>query len=405
MQDLNDKITGNTLRASEWNEVPSELQNTIESTGQTLSEADLNQVAKAVAGYAGGADAYTDSGSVNFLDLLPIGLKKAPPAYADQLRIRTVAGNTNTGAVTVNVAGIGVKTLVDQTGLALVAGDIIATSRYEFYFDSANDRFVYEKPGVVTSTLPPNFQGISISNNGTTPATIIDVNTGSANDSTNTIDLNLSAALGKDISSAWAEGGTPGAPLGGFPSGLTAGSPVNGTWYRIFAIRRATGQIDAGYDIDASATNLLADATDYSEIRRVGWIYYDAGAIKEFREYGGRFYWDEVVKDAATLVTVTGARAAITITTPPNVIALLDAKLSRSGGGNCFALITSGDQPDTTPATGNYSLYASTATGDNVVTETIGNLDIHSGASQIFQRGSNTGGRIDLFSRGWIDQF
>lgn len=47
MQDLNDKVTGNKLTADEWNEVPSEIQNLIEASGQTLSSGDLTQLRKA----------------------------------------------------------------------------------------------------------------------------------------------------------------------------------------------------------------------------------------------------------------------------------------------------------------------------------------------------------------------
>ena len=47
MQDLNDKITGNELTAAEWNEVPSEIQNAIEASGQALSSGDLTQLRKA----------------------------------------------------------------------------------------------------------------------------------------------------------------------------------------------------------------------------------------------------------------------------------------------------------------------------------------------------------------------
>jgi len=48
MQDLNDKITGNSLTANEWNEMPTELQNIIEAVGQTLSAGDLEQVRKSL---------------------------------------------------------------------------------------------------------------------------------------------------------------------------------------------------------------------------------------------------------------------------------------------------------------------------------------------------------------------
>src|SRR5512139_1845356 len=100
MQDLNDKVTGNSLSADEWNQVPSEIQNVIESLGIALSGVDLNQLGKAIAGYAGNGDFYTDSGVANAYVLSPIGLKKSPHAYVDGLRIRFRVGNSNTGPST-----------------------------------------------------------------------------------------------------------------------------------------------------------------------------------------------------------------------------------------------------------------------------------------------------------------
>jgi len=47
VQKLNNKIKGNELSAEEWNEVPSEIQNVIEASGQTLSSGDLTQLRKA----------------------------------------------------------------------------------------------------------------------------------------------------------------------------------------------------------------------------------------------------------------------------------------------------------------------------------------------------------------------
>ena len=81
MQDLNDKITGNSLTAPEWNEVPSEIQNIIEGLGITLSGGDLNQLGKAIAGYVANGSFYTDSGAADAYVLSVIGSKQALPAY------------------------------------------------------------------------------------------------------------------------------------------------------------------------------------------------------------------------------------------------------------------------------------------------------------------------------------
>lgn len=137
MQDLNDKITGNTLTAAEWNEVPSEIQNVIEGLGITLSGADLNQLGKAIAGYVANGNFYTDSGAADAYVLTKIGLKQTLPAYADGMIVEFLAGNTSTGASTVNVAGLGVKNIVD-TG---TAGTIAAGERYELRYRSGSGDF------------------------------------------------------------------------------------------------------------------------------------------------------------------------------------------------------------------------------------------------------------------------
>ena len=111
MQDLNDKVTGGSLTADEWNEVPSEIQNVIESIGQILSGGNLTQLLKAIAGYAANGPYYIDSGIADSYVLSPVGSKSAPHEYAVGERIRFIAGNTNTGASTVNRAGGGVKAI------------------------------------------------------------------------------------------------------------------------------------------------------------------------------------------------------------------------------------------------------------------------------------------------------
>ncbi len=147
MQDLNNKVTGGTLTAAEWNEVPSEIQNVIEALGIVLSTGDLNQLGKAIAGYAANGDFYTDSGGADAYVLATVGAgKQAPPSYLDGMVIRFIADNANTGASTVNVAALGVKSITDQDGNALAAGALAGS--VEAVFDNANDRFELLNTGV-----------------------------------------------------------------------------------------------------------------------------------------------------------------------------------------------------------------------------------------------------------------
>lgn len=125
MQDLNDKVTGNSLLATEWNQVPSEIQNAIEALGVTLSSGDLNQLGKSLAGYAAEGAEYSDSGAANAYVLSATGTKQAIPSYRDGMRIRFMPANANTGASTVNVAGLGVVNIKLRGGTTdPSAGDI-----------------------------------------------------------------------------------------------------------------------------------------------------------------------------------------------------------------------------------------------------------------------------------------
>lgn len=126
MEDLNDKVTGGTLTADEWNQVPSEIQNAIEGLGQTLTSSDLNQLGKAIAGYVANGTFYTDSGAADAYVLTAIGSKQSPTAYTDGFEAEFVVGNTNTTSSTVNVATLGVISITDSsTAGELTAGELV----------------------------------------------------------------------------------------------------------------------------------------------------------------------------------------------------------------------------------------------------------------------------------------
>jgi len=345
MQDLNDKVTGSSLAASEWNQVPSELQNVITALGQSLTAADLNQLGKAIAGYAGSGNAFVDGGTANAIVLSPVTGLQAPPQYTNLQAVRFIKNGTNTGAVTVNVAGLGVLNVLDQFGAALASGDLQNGSRYTIEYsltiDGGSPGFVLEKASGLANDLPRGYlDGYILSNNAIDAANDIDIAAGSAKDSTNSADLNLSSALGKQIDVAWAEGGTPGAPSGGFPSLLTGGSPVNDTWYRAFVILKNTGQVDAGFDTSANAVNLLADATDYAEFRQVGWIYYEApGQIRPFFQEGDNFRLATPVKDVDQLSNPGITDQIFTSFAPPSSIAYMNfwgRQIPSAGGASYY---------------------------------------------------------------------
>lgn len=137
MEDLNDKITGETLEAQEFVQPMSEIQNVIEQLGQALTSSDLNQLGKGIAGYVANSNFYTDSGIADAYVLSKIGLKQTATSYTDGFKASFIAGNTNTGASTANIAGLGIKNIKISNGLDPVPGDI--SGWVNLRFDSAND--------------------------------------------------------------------------------------------------------------------------------------------------------------------------------------------------------------------------------------------------------------------------
>lgn len=144
MQDLNDKATDDSLTAAEWNQVPSEIQNVIEDLGITLSGVDLAQLAKAVVGYASAGTFYSDSGAADAYVLNAVGTKEgisALDAAHDGALCRFRPGNASTGASTVNVNGLGAKTLTREDGSAIQAGDLATTRDAIIRYDQSADQF------------------------------------------------------------------------------------------------------------------------------------------------------------------------------------------------------------------------------------------------------------------------
>lgn len=146
MEDLNDKINNGgatadgQLSATEWNQIPSELQNIIEQTGQVLSAGDLNQAGKGVAEYVANGTFYIDSGAADAYVLTRIGTKQTITRLGsdlDGLTAEFIATNTSTLATaTVNISGVGVKNIV-----GLSVGDIASGARITIKYRSGSDDF------------------------------------------------------------------------------------------------------------------------------------------------------------------------------------------------------------------------------------------------------------------------
>ncbi len=156
MQDLNDKITGGSLTAPEWNEIPSELQNIIEDLGLVLSSGDLNQLGKAIVDYASAGTFYSETGVADAYVATIIGAKQglhALSAVTDGAIVRFRPGNVNTGASTLNVNSLGVKDVVRENGDVLSVGDLDTTRDTAVRWDQTADDWRVLNSSLLTPVL------------------------------------------------------------------------------------------------------------------------------------------------------------------------------------------------------------------------------------------------------------
>lgn len=289
-------------------------------------------------------------------------------------------------------------------------------------------------------------EGLIISNNAIDPAYDIDVSTGICRDSGNVAFISLASTITKRIDAAWASG----TGAGGFPSGLTLedsvttranstaysladlirveGSPwwwectkagtssssvpagygtstspvTDGTatftrtapeWYRVFLISSADlSSVDAGFDTDAAAANLLSDATGYSLFRQIGWVLNngDGTIVPFFCDIDGRTVWDvpKTDRDSAALTTTASKHM---ISAPPYARAHVSLYLTTSAGsGTLYGLATELRQTDSEPgeAAANIVLARDSAAGMRSLAELSA---LVSSGSEIRTRANSTG--------------
>lgn len=161
---------GTRLEADDMNIKQDELVNSVESSGQTLDPTGVkdNQVARAMFLNGVGAQSMVDGGTANAKVLTPVTGASGyvvGESYAQLTGAAFIFKNAtlNTGAVTINIgqtAGtlLGVKSLTQPGGAALVGSELIAGGYALVLYDLANDRFelIYSTE---IAQLPARFKG------------------------------------------------------------------------------------------------------------------------------------------------------------------------------------------------------------------------------------------------------
>ncbi len=265
---------------------------------------------------------------------------------------------------------------------------------------------------VAAEALPRGYiDGWILSNNSGDALNDIDFGPGEARDGANTSNIEDATGMTKRLDATWAAG----TGNGGLAAGLTA---ANTTWYAMFVIEDISNKCDFGFDTDASATNLLADAAVIAagfthSFRRLGWMKTDGSAQWEgFIQVGGDFTWDTPpIQDRST--ALTGTAATITLNgSPVDVKAriYLHHSETETDTGNSSTLLPQIAQDNYAPDVSGGALGASVQVGGghgsagSIGFRTGGMLDIWVNSSrQIRARASATLSDSSIVVLGWYD--
>jgi len=287
----------------------------------TATALELGDNTKLIAADAsGGSFAVTLPSAVTVGRGWEIGVKKTD-ASTNIVTISAPGGQTIDGAVSQGIFG--------QYGSINIRSD---GANYLIVADSGD--------GITSNPFPFRYlAGFRYGQNVANPTTHIDIWDGSArgrNDLNNMVLGNTGIA--KDLSNSWAEGtGNGGRP--------TAVALAADTWFFVFVISKNNGTVDAGFDDNLNATNLLADASDYTDFIRIGFIKTEAGStnIRDFYMFTGetgrmrRHIWKDIVPDYNAALTA-GSGTIVLNSCPPflNVDVVTSAVCIDNTHGHAF---------------------------------------------------------------------
>jgi len=179
-------VTGTIISSTAFNALTSDLATGLTTAltkdGQTTPTANIPMGTYKITGLGAGTNATdaaqygqlqagaTTIATVTGTDTLTGTLTPAIAAYATGNLFSFVAANTNTGAATINLNGLGAKSITKFGSTALAAGDILSGQIHLIEYDGT--RFQLLNPNSLSSILSPTRGGTGIANNAASTLTI-----------------------------------------------------------------------------------------------------------------------------------------------------------------------------------------------------------------------------------------
>jgi hypothetical protein len=174
-------VTGTVISSTAFNLLTSDLATGLSTAmtkdGQTTATANIPMGTFKFTGLGAGTNA-TDSAqygqlqagattiaTVTGTDTLTGTLTPAIAAYATGNLFSFVAAATNTGAATINLNGLGAKSITKLGTTALAAGDIVSGQVHLIEYDGTRFQLINPSTVAVTGIVPPANGGTGIANN------------------------------------------------------------------------------------------------------------------------------------------------------------------------------------------------------------------------------------------------
>jgi len=294
---------------------------------------------------------FVDSGTVNALVITP-----APQvaAYVDGMAFRVYPSHINTGAATLAVDGLAAISIVNPDGSALIGGEIAVGAVMELTHvgsafqwtnapwtptrgvgDNSNklaSTAYADRVGALVLTALDTYAGaifgLRLSNTPSFLTTQVTVSAGSCRDSTNSLAINNTAPMSKDLTAPWAAGTGAGGKLTG--TALAAGQ----TWHMFLLFNSTTSAVDFGFDQSPTAPTL---PTGYTNFRRIGSVILDAAAttIRAFIHHDDDWFM-LALRSTDYAVTANGGGVSFyrPITSPLGISTLVRMYFQSTGTAN-----------------------------------------------------------------------
>lgn len=233
--------------------------------------------------------------------------------------------------------------------------------------------------------------GLTLSNDGGTPNTILDIAVGAAADSTGVVTMVLGSAFTKSTGGAWAVG----SGSNGMGNGLTI---ANATWYHVFLILNG-GSVDVYFDTSVTAANKPTGTTYF---RRIGsFLTNGSAAILGFKQDGECFYWSSgTYLDAnVSASTAYNPRASVTLTVPLGVKV---RPMLRCSCSSLYLQLTSLDMIGTEVPGASDNTLQDTTSSSNLHMNAQANLYTNT-SSQIGALTTSSATSFKIRTLGWVD--